>query len=158
MSASTQPANVDPNLRLGLQGSGQGSGRYPSPFFDIAQQYTPPTVKELFKWVYFYATNNSFVGPALRKMARYPITDLILEDPSHSLVTHWTSLLNNILQIKTFNMETNLDLITYGNGFVTIHYPFTRFLACSNCKERYPWKTIEKKVDNLQIRIKCKKC
>jgi hypothetical protein len=56
--------SLDPNLRLG----DKRQGRYPSPFFDIAQQYMPPTMKELFKWCYFYATTNSFVGPALNKI------------------------------------------------------------------------------------------
>lgn len=152
----SQDGNVDPNLRLGSDG--RGKTRYPSPFFDLAQQYTPPTIKELFKWVYFYATNNSFLGPALNKIARYPITDLILEDTNHDLVSRWKMILNNLLQIKTFLMEANTDLITYGNGFVTIHYPFSRFLRCSQCKEQVAWKEAKKRIDNLKIRMKCKKC
>jgi hypothetical protein len=39
-------------------GDARNKSRYPSPFFDISQQYIPPTIKELFKWVYFYSTNN----------------------------------------------------------------------------------------------------
>lgn len=147
--------NVDPNLRMN---SDRGKTRYPSPFFDVSQQYVPPTVKELFKWVYFYATNNSFLGPALKKIARYPVTDLILEDKNADLVGNWKTLLNNTLQIKTFQMEVNLDLVTYGNAFVTLHYPFARFLVCPQCKESYPWKTVQKKIQNLKIKIKCKKC
>lgn len=153
--ADDSPGSVDPNLRLS---SANAKMRYPSPFFDLAQQYTPPTVKELFKWVYFYATNNSFLGPALNKISRYPITDLILEDSNQSLVDNWKTLLNNTLQIKTFQMEVNLDLTTYGNAFVTIHYPFARFLVCGSCKERFPWKVAQKKIDNLKIKMKCAKC
>jgi hypothetical protein len=138
--------------------SARGQMRYPSPFFDVSQQYVPPTIKELFKWVYFYATNNSFLGPALKKIARYPITDLIFEDENQSLVTNWKTLLNNTHQIKTFQMEVNLDLVTYGNGFVTMHYPFSRFLVCAQCNESTPWKLAEKKIDNLKISLKCKKC
>lgn len=155
MSDSNQQGSVDPNLRMGDLRS---KSRYPSPFFDIGQQYIPPTVKELFKWVYFYATNNSFIGPALNKIARYPITDLILDDPSKDVVTQWQTILNNILQVKTFNMEVNLDLVTYGNAFVTIHYPFTRFLECRACKERTAFRLAKKRIDNLKIRMKCGKC
>lgn len=149
------PSNLDPDMRLG---GARSQTRYPSPFFDVSQQYVPPTVKELFKWVYFYATNNSFLGPALQKIARYPVTDLILEDHNQDLVQNWKTLLNGTLQIKTFLMETNMDLVTYGNAFVTIHYPFARFLKCEKCRESYPWKMIQKKIDNLRIKIKCKKC
>lgn len=150
-----QDAKIDPSQRLG---SPQGKNRYPSPFFDVGQQYVPPTVKELFKWVYFYATNNSFLGPALRKIAHYPVTDLIFEDGNHEVVKYWKMLLNNTLQIKAFNMESNLDLTTYGNGFVTINYPFSRFLECAVCKQRTPWKAAQKKIDNLTFKLKCPKC
>lgn len=153
---SQQDGNVDPNLRL--FGDSKGKTRYPSPFFDLSQQFIPPSVKELFKWVYFYATNNSFIGPALNKIARYPITDLIFEDNNHELVERWKTLLNTQHQIKLFNMETNLDLVTYGNAFVTIHYPFTRFLVCASCKDRVPWKAAQKKIENLKIKMKCAKC
>lgn len=146
---------VDPNMRMG---DPRARSRYPSPFFDISQQYVPPTVKELFKWVYFYATNNSFLGPALNKIARYPITDLIIEDSNHSIVEKWRELLNTRLQIKTFQMEVNMDLITYGNAFVTFHYPFTRFLVCRQCKTSYPWRQANKKIENLKIKLKCKNC
>jgi hypothetical protein len=155
MSGYGQDAQVDPSQRLG---STQGKSRYPSPFFDVGQQYIPPTIKELFKWVYFYTTNNSFLGPALGKMARYPITDLILEDVNHQLITFWKSLLNNTLQVKTFNMEVNLDVLAYGNAFVTISYPFSRFLECQSCKTRTPWKAAKKKIDNLTFKLSCPKC
>jgi hypothetical protein len=131
---------------------------YPSPFFDVSQQYVPPTIKELFKWVYFYCTNNSFLGPALGKIARYPVTDLVLEDHDPQLVKFWSTLLNNTLQIKTFNMECNLDLTSYGNAFVTLHYPFARLLECSACKHRSPWKQVMKKIDNLVVKGKCRSC
>lgn len=154
--AGNPDGQVDPSLRL--FGDRRFKVRYPSPFFDISQQYIPPTVKELFKWVYFYATNNSFVGPALNKIARYPVTDLILEDTNPNLVRKWKTVLNGVFHIKTFLMEANMDLVTYGNAFVTIFYPFSRFLSCTSCREKHPWKTVKKKIQNLKIYITCKKC
>ena len=147
---------VDPNLRLA--GDPRGKVRYPSPFFDLSQQYIPPTVKELFKWVYFYVTNNSFLGPAIQKISRYPVTDLVFEDADQGVVKTWSTIMNNTLQIKTFNMETNMDLTSYGNAFVTLHYPFTRYLECQACKIKSPWKTVQKKIENLVIKGKCPKC
>lgn len=156
MSGYGQDAQVDPSMRM--FGDPRNKSRYPSPFFDVSQQYIPPTVKEMFKWVYFYATNNSFLGPALSKIARYPITDLIMEDTNQKLVDFWKTLLNNTMQIKSFNMEANLDLVTYGNTFVTLSYPFSRFLECQNCKHRTPWKAAKKKIENLTFRLHCPKC
>ena len=156
MSGNEDVGQVDPNLRLA--GDPRGKVRYPSPFFDLSQQYIPPTVKELFKWVYFYVTNNSFLGPAIDKISRYPVTDLVFEDNDPGIIKTWTTILNNTLQIKTFNMETNKDLTSYGNAFVTLHYPFSRLLECGGCKARHPWKAVQKKVDNLVIKGKCPKC
>jgi len=156
MDGFGQEAQVDPSQRM--FGDPRNKVRYPSPFFDISQQYIPPTIKELFKWVYFYSTNNSFLGPALGKIARYPVTDVILEDSNTKLVEFWKTLLNNTLQLKSFNMEANLDLVTYGNGFITINYPFTRFLECQSCKQRTPWRIAQKKIDNLNFKLKCPKC
>lgn len=156
MSQGGNDGNLDPNLRLGDPRKG---ARYPSPFFDVSQQYIPPTIKELFKWVKFYCTNNSFLGPALNKIARYPITDLILEDESPKLVNFWTTLLNSTLQIKTFNMEANTDLTSYGNGFITIHYPFARLMGCPACGARHPFKSIKKlRIDQLVPKGLCPTC
>lgn len=152
---SSQNGNLDPDLRMA---DPRAQSRYPSPFFDVSQQYIPPTVKELFKWCYFYCTNNSFLGPAIRKIAKYPVTDMVLEDESQELVKFWTTLLNNTLQIKTFNMEVNMDLTSYGNAFVSLHFPFSRLLECPSCRTRHPWKSINKKIDNLTVKIKCPKC
>ncbi len=150
-------AQIDPNLRLG-NADPKSRSRYPSPFFDISQQYIPPTVKELFKWVYFYVTNNSFLGPALGKISRYPVTDLIFEDPNQKVVDYWKLLMNNVIQIKTFNMEVNYDLTSYGNAFVTINYPFSRALECGSCSQRVPWKQANKTIENLVVKMKCPKC
>ena len=151
-----QDGNLNPDQRQLF--NERNKTRYPSPFFDISQQYMPPTMKELFKWVYFYVTNNSFLGPALNKIARYPITDLMFEDKNHDLIEKWQNILNTKLQIKTFLMEANMDNCSYGNAFITIHYPFTRFIVCRSCNEQYGWRQIEKKIVELKIKIKCKKC
>jgi len=156
MSSGQETGNVDPSLRL--TGDPRGKVRYPSPFFDLSQQYIPPTVKELFKWVYFYCTNNSFLGPALGKIAKYPVTDNVYEDADSDLVKYWSTLMGTNLQIKTFNMEVNLDVTSYGNAFVTIHFPFSRLLECQSCKTRSPWKAVTKRIDNLVVKGKCPKC
>lgn len=153
-------AQMDPSLQsLNSGGAGPNqTSRYPSPFFDISQQYIPPTIKELFKWVFFYCTNNSFLGPAIHKISRYPVTDLVFEDPNPESVKHWQTLMNNTLQIKSFNMEVNTDLTSYGNAFVSLHFPFSRFLQCATCGARHPWKAVQKKIENLTVKIKCPKC
>ena len=67
---------LDPNLSV----PSRAAVRYPSPFFDLGQQYVPTSVRELFRWCSFYFYNSSLVGAAIRKISRYPITDPIFEE------------------------------------------------------------------------------
>jgi hypothetical protein len=137
MTSNSSPA--EPSLALGdMRGQ-----RYPNQFFDLAQQYMPPTIKELFRWCTYYYYNSPLIGSAMKKISRYPITDLILEDDLESNRNVWDKILNKELSIKDKLMEINLDYHTYGNAFVSVHFPFTRFLICKGCRHSAPirqWK------------------
>lgn len=130
---------TNPNLELG---SSSGM-RYPNQFFDLSQQYMPPTIKELFRWCTFYYYNSPLVGSAIKKMSRYPITDLILEDPLESIKNFWSKVLVDDMKMKERLMEINLDAHAYGNCFVSLHFPFTRFLICKKCNHRAPIRSWE---------------
>jgi hypothetical protein len=118
-------------------------GRYPNQFFDLAQQYMPPTIKELFRWCTFYYYNSPLINAAITKISRYPITDLVFEDEKESIRATWEKILTKELRLKDRLMEVNLDYHAYGNAFVSIHLPFTRFLKCRSCGHSAPiqqWK------------------
>ncbi|HKU52226.1 MAG TPA: hypothetical protein VJQ25_07160, partial [Nitrospira sp.] len=137
--SNTNDRLSEPSLALG-DFRGQ---RYPNQFFDLAQQYMPPTIKELFRWCTYYYYNSPLIGSAMKKVSRYPITDLIFEDDMEGNRNVWDKILNKELYIKDRLMEINLDYHTYGNAFVSIHFPFTRFLVCKECKNSQPirqWK------------------
>lgn len=134
---SPSDGNLSPSLALGdFRGT-----RYPNQFFDLSQQYMPPTIKELFRWCTFYYYNSPLMGAAIRKIARYPITDLIFEDEHETVRELWSTIFNDILKIKSKKLEINLDNKAYGNGFVSLHKPFTRFLICHVCRKRAPIKS-----------------
>lgn len=126
---SEQRRSFDPSL----SGSDTGSQRYPNQFFDLSQQYMPPTIKELFKWCTFYFYNSPLIGAALKKMSRYPITDIIIEDTHESKRDLWETVFNKTLKIKDRLLEVNLDAHVYGNCFVSLHLPTTRMLKCKKC-------------------------
>ena len=135
MIDQTNTRTLNPNVELGSLRSGY---RYPNQFFDLSQQYMPPTIRELFRWCTFYFYNSPLIGSAVKKISRYPITDIILEDKLESTKDTWEKILVNGLKIKDRMMEVNLDAHTYGNCFVSLHFPFTRFLTCTNCKKTEP--------------------
>lgn len=155
-SGQTTDRTVSPSLQLG----DLGRFRYPNQFFDLAQQYMPPTIKELFRWCTFYYYNSPLIGSAVTKISRYPITDLIFEDEKESIRDAWKGLLVNDLKIKNQLMEINLDYHVYGNAFVSLHLPFTRFLVCKHCKNSEPIGQWKWSFDgaNYQFSGQCSKC
>ena len=137
------------------------TNRYPNQFFDISQQYMPPTIKELFKWCTYYYYNSPLIGAAIKKISRYPITDLLFEDSHESVRDVWETILVDEMHIKNFLMEVNLDRHVYGNAFVSVHLPFTRFLICKSCGHRKPikqWRWSFRGSDNYHFRGTCDEC
>jgi hypothetical protein len=129
---------TDMNVAPSLSMSDFRGTRYPNQFFDLAQQYMPPTIKELFRWCTFYYYNSPLIGATMRKVSRYPVTDLIYEDGQESVRELWQHIFDKILSMKVRLLETNLNYHVYGNAFISIHLPFTRFLICPACGERQP--------------------
>jgi hypothetical protein len=93
----TQQSQLNPNLMM----ADKSVSRYPNQFFDLSQQYMPPTIKELFRWCTFYFYNSPLIGSAIKKMSRYPITDLILEDEHEAVRKLWDHVFINIKKLPT---------------------------------------------------------
>lgn len=118
-------------------GSPSNRDKYPNPFFDLAQQYMPPTIRELFRWCTFYYYNSPIIGSSIQKISKYPITDLIIEDSNTSVQKFWQNFFSRHLPIKSKLIEANLDYFVYGNAFCSMFFPFNRFLICHNCKKSH---------------------
>lgn len=150
-----QQLSLSPNLLL----ADRKVNRYPNQFFDLSQQYMPPTIKELFRWCTFYFYNSPLLGSAIKKMTRYPITDLIIEDNHEPVRLLWDTVLNKNLKMKARLIEVNQDLGVYGNSFVSLHLPFTRMLKCKKCGESAPIKEWDWRfASNYHFLGKCKRC
>jgi hypothetical protein len=151
---------------------------YPSPFFDIAQTYMPPTVKELFKWCKYYFYTHPIINPVVYKMAEYPITEILYQEindqedqdkagkgetgePDEVTKMAYQEILEKFIDIKTALINCGLDYFTYGNCFVSISYPFIRMLKCPSCNAEKDIKSL--KLDqwsykNAKFVLKCPKC
>jgi len=163
-----------PQMPPGSQHHGQGKLRmpmtYPSPFFDISKFYLPPSVKELFKWCRYYYKTSELIHPVIYKMAEYPVTDLVFEpEDEEEGVDQGGERLEQILQeefaIKSLLIEIGLDYFTYGNAFVSIYFPFKRFLVCKNCKEKNQFEDFKEygpkgdlKFQKFEFKGICPKC
>ena len=105
-----------------LQSSGQRSFgvRYPSPFFDVAQQFLPDNVHQLLNWCRFYFLSNPIINVACSKMAEYPVTPIIFDTDDAGKKKLYQDL-EEQLNLRQFQVEAGLDYFAYGNAFISVY-------------------------------------
>jgi len=135
---------------------------YPSPFFDIAQTYMPPTVKELFRWCAYFFYKDPMIGAVVTKIAEYPVTDFVYNADQKHVREAWKHLFEDILDMKPFLIEIGLDYFCYGNAFVSLNLPFIRWLRCPNpaCCRMYKLldPKFQYKFKNYDFHFTCQGC
>ena len=133
---------------------------YPSPFFDIAQTYMPPTVKELFRWCQYFFYKDPMFGSVITKIAEYPVTDFIFSGAAKHVRDGWKEILEETLNLKPFLIEIGLDYCCYGNAFVSINFPFTRWVRCKRCQRahRLSDASFAYKLVNFEFQFECQGC
>ena len=131
---------------------------YPSPFFDVASNYLPRTLKETFDWCLYYQLTNPIINSVTSKLSTYPITDMVYEDDNPGVVSALKSVMEDNLGLREFLVETNLDRYTYGNSFASVSFPIKKMLKCRQCGDEedatrvsYVWK-------NYSFHLGCSSC
>lgn len=110
--------------------------RYPSPFFDVAQQYLPDNVHQLMLWCRYYFLTQPILNVACQKMAEYPVTPIVWETEDEKLLRLYQGL-EGLLRLRQFQVEVGLDYNVYGNAFCSVFFQLEKYLVCQGCKERY---------------------
>lgn len=145
-----------------IPGSSRGDRRrglvYPSPFFDVAQSYMPPTVKELFKWCAYFFYTDPLIGSVVYKIAEYPVTDFVYSSEDEHVRDKWKNVFEDVLNMKPFLIEIGLDFFTFGNAFISINMPFKRLLQCPQCKHACEAYDTEYKFKNFKFHYTCETC
>ena len=137
-----------------------GSWKFPNPFFDIASEYIPNDIHTILEWAeYIYMIFGTWRS-ASRRVVRYFLTELQLEGESDEERSDYLDFLNDDMHILTELAQIGDDYMVYGNVFVSIYFPFERFLICRDCKTQYHHEAIDYKFDgaNVQFKGKCPGC
>lgn len=141
------------------EGAARTAPKYPHPFFDQGQAYLPTSVKNMFHWCRFYFLTNPAVHAAITKMAEYPVTPIIFKTSSDALRDQYTAI-SRQLNLKRFRVEVGLDYYTYGNAFVSVMFPFRKYLICGQCKARHEIKDPRTRYKwvSAKYQLTCHKC
>lgn len=108
---------------------------------------------------YLYLSMGTYRS-ASRKVVRYFLTDIQLTGESDDEREKIEDLLDNQLHIMTELAQIGDDFACYGNVFVSIFFPFERFLTCPECRTEYHISRIDYKFrpDKTEFIGKCPKC
>ncbi len=140
--------------------------RYPSAWWDAAHMELPTTVRHLFKWCRYHALVNPLVSSVVRKMATYPITKLLIDEPERDGFDRhrdrWEDFLFRTANIQRLQIEIGLDYHTYGNCLISLRFPFHKYLECPICgfKDRIKKLKFRQQWDvrNFDYVLNCPKC
>ena len=131
---------------------------YPSPFFDVASNYLPKTVKETFDWCLYYQLTNPIISAVTSKMASYPVTDLVYEEDNQGVVKLLKSIFEDQFDLRSFLVEVNLDRYTFGNSFVSVSFPIRKMAKCPSCGKEKPIAESSYIWRDYKFTITCKDC
>lgn len=136
--------------------------QHPNPLFDFLTTFVPRKLKTLFQYCEYLYTNCPQVTAAVTKFATYPITNINYNVENQQLRTKYKRLLEESLHLKTILANVAIDRWVYGNAFVSMYFPFRRFLVCPTCGYRknirhtnYKFRILHGKA---QWRFFCEKC
>jgi len=158
---STQAAMVPYGVQGEYSGvTASGAGKFPNPFFDIASEYMPTDLKQIFEFAEYIYMNNGTYRSAARRVSRYFLTEIILDGESEDEREDYEDFINNQLHLLTQLAEMGDEMLVYGNVFISIYFPFDRFLVCPGCGTHYHVDTVSYKWDfkALTFTAECGKC
>lgn len=137
-----------------------GQGKFPNPFFDIASEYVPRDLYQIFEWAeYIFMTYGTYRSAA-RKVVRYFLTELVLDGESDKELETIEDFLDNSMHLLSQLADIGDDYMVYGNVFVSVYFPFDRILICPKCSTHYHISTLEYKwnLSHLEFKAVCPKC
>lgn len=129
-------------------GNTQNFGQTPSPWFTVANQFLPRNLHDVIRWSKYITTQSPTTTEVIRKLASYPITSFEVDSKEKTTVDKYKEVFK-LLSLRQNLQEIGFGYHTLGNVFISIYYPITRVLRCTNCKTDYPirkvnWVTFKK--------------
>lgn len=134
---------------------------YPDPWLDQASTKLPKSQQKLFEMLYIFATTHPQIKPIVMKLAKYPITKIIIssDDPGQeALEKKWENALEREVNVYEHAEGMGLDYMGYGNSFITVHRPFVRSYRCALCKQENIAQEVNYFIRNKKFVGNCPSC
>lgn len=125
----TDPLFAPPSDAAQGSGSGQTLG-YPQPWLDYASTVLPNSLTMVLRWSEFIWNSNGTYRTACQRTTRYFITDLMITEVDDEQVDEIRSILREDMRIIHQLADIGDNFLGYGNVFLHLSVPFTRYLQC----------------------------
>ncbi len=110
----------------------QFSERYPNPFYGIPLQHMPNNIDGMLQWADHFLLRFGFYRAVLQQVSCYFITSLLIEAEDSDLKEKYKAAFEE-LNWKIFLAECGVNLIAYGNLYLSIQQGFQRYIICPKC-------------------------
>lgn len=115
-------------------------------------------MKELYRWCLFLYMTHSEIKPIIKKKVAYVQTPLIY-DGEDADIKVWKDVLERTINLKRVEMGALIDVGVFGVAYLSIYYPFERFLVCPSCDEKNSLKSFKKwKYEHHKWMSSCPAC
>ena len=114
-----------------LQSILSSSRKYPHTFFDPLS-FSVPNINVALQWSRRLYRTDPLIQGTIRKLATYPITNLVAEVDDKG-TKHKVEQILKALDVRKFMMSSGIDYFTYGNVFVSTSLPIKRYAVCEAC-------------------------
>lgn len=135
-----------------------GAEKYPNPFFDIASEYVPSDINQIYELCEFLMTTMAPFRSVTGRVVRYFITEIVVEGEEDKDRENYEDFLNDKLRLVETLGEIGDDFICYGNVYLSLFLPFDRMLICPQCGMEYHSDAIPYKFKKGEFTGTCKKC
>jgi hypothetical protein len=141
-----------------IEGGTAAGVTYPSPFFDIAHTYLPPSIRQLFRWCRYYFLTNPYVAATVMKMAEYPITDFVIDARDKAVKEKWEAIFEEDLELRPRCIDIGLFFNCYGNAPISLYTPTQKWLTCTSCRHTVPVHKAKYRFRSYKFWMTCEKC
>ena len=142
----------------GASAVGRLQHMYPSPFFDVANNYMPRSIQETFDWCALYQATNSLISAVGHKLAAYPVTELVYDTSNPGTLKKYRDVFEKKLNFRQAVIEHNLNRYTFGTCINTVSFPFRKMVACGACETKTPVLSVKRRWVNFKYEFTCPKC
>ena len=135
-----------------------GADKYPNPFFDIASEYVPSDINQIYELCEFIMTTMAPFRAVTSRVVRYFLTEVVVEGEEDKEREKYEDLFEKKLRLVETLGEIGEDFVTYGNVYLSLFLPFDRMLRCPHCQTEYHCDAIQYKFKKGQFEGRCPKC